>query len=150
MPAVASRPPPRTSTAQETCPALDPRGSPVIIQRVPQSIPSSTPAVSQTAARLGILAGAALFSTGGAGIKAVHFSGLQVAGLRSGVAVFAVLLLLPSARRLPNARSLLVGVAYALTMLLFVLANKLTTAASTIFLQATAPLYILLLGPWLL
>ena len=30
------------------------------------------------------------------------------------------------------------------------LGNKLTTAANTIFLQSTAPLYILLLGPWLL
>jgi drug/metabolite transporter (DMT)-like permease len=35
-------------------------------------------------------------------------------------------------------------------MVLFVTANKLTTAANAIFLQATAPLYILLLGPWLL
>jgi drug/metabolite transporter (DMT)-like permease len=35
-------------------------------------------------------------------------------------------------------------------MILFVLANKLTTAANTIFLQSTAPLYLLLLGPWLL
>jgi drug/metabolite transporter (DMT)-like permease len=35
-------------------------------------------------------------------------------------------------------------------MLLFVLSNKLTTSANTIFLQSTAPLYILLLGPWLL
>jgi drug/metabolite transporter (DMT)-like permease len=105
---------------------------------------------SLTGARMGILAGATLFSTGGAAIKACHFSGLELAGLRSGVAVVAVLCLLPSARRGWTARSLLVGLAYALTMILFVLANKLTTAASTIFLQATAPLYILLLGPWLL
>jgi drug/metabolite transporter (DMT)-like permease len=35
-------------------------------------------------------------------------------------------------------------------MLLFVIANKLTTSANTIFLQSTAPLYVLLLGPWLL
>jgi drug/metabolite transporter, DME family len=35
-------------------------------------------------------------------------------------------------------------------MILFVQGNKLTTAASTIFLQSTAPLYVLLLSPWLL
>jgi drug/metabolite transporter (DMT)-like permease len=35
-------------------------------------------------------------------------------------------------------------------MVLFVLSNKLTTSASTIFLQSTAPLYVLLLSPWLL
>jgi drug/metabolite transporter (DMT)-like permease len=33
---------------------------------------------------------------------------------------------------------------------LFVLANKLTTSANSIFLQSTAPLYILMLSPWLL
>jgi drug/metabolite transporter (DMT)-like permease len=43
-----------------------------------------------------------------------------------------------------------VSVAYAVTMVLFVLANKLTTSASAIFLQDASPLYILLLGPWLL
>ena len=41
----------------------------------------------------------------------------------------------------------LVGVAYAATLILFVMANKLTTSANTIFLQATAPVYLLLLGP---
>ena len=35
-------------------------------------------------------------------------------------------------------------------MILYVLANKLTTAANAIFLQSTAPFYILLLSPLLL
>ncbi|HET6922253.1 MAG TPA: DMT family transporter, partial [Anaeromyxobacteraceae bacterium] len=43
-----------------------------------------------------------------------------------------------------------VSVAYAGCMVLFVLANKLTTAANAIFLQSTAPLYVLLAGPRLL
>jgi len=41
-------------------------------------------------------------------------------------------------------------VADAVTLVLFVLANKLTTSASTFFLQATSPLYIVGLQPWLL
>jgi DME family drug/metabolite transporter len=45
---------------------------------------------------------------------------------------------------------MLVGLAYAATMILYVTGNKLTTAANTIFLQATAPMYLLLLGPLLL
>jgi len=102
------------------------------------------------AARLQLLAAAALFSTGGAAVKATTLTGWQVAGFRSGVAALAVLLLVPGARRGWSPRVALVGIAYAATMLLFVLANKLTTAANAIFLQATAPLYILLLGPWLL
>ena len=40
--------------------------------------------------------------------------------------------------------------AYAATLTLFVLANRLTTAANTIYLQSTAPLYLALLAPWLL
>jgi DME family drug/metabolite transporter len=97
------------------------------------------------------LAGAALlFSTGGAAIKAAQFTSWQVASLRSGVAAVALLAFLPAARRGWTWRVAPVGAAYAVTLTLYVLANKLTTAADTIFLQSTAPLYLLLLGPWLL
>ena len=37
---------------------------------------------------------------------------------------------------------------YALTVILFVAATKLTTAANAIFLQFTAPIYLLFLEPW--
>lgn len=100
--------------------------------------------------RLRVLAAAALFSSGGAAIKAVSLNAWQVASFRSAVAAAALLLMLPEARRRPTVRVLLVGVAYAATMVLFVLANKLTTSASAIFLQSTAPLHVLLLSPWLL
>jgi DME family drug/metabolite transporter len=102
------------------------------------------------AARLEVLAAAALFSSGGALIKAIHFSGWQVASFRSAVAGVALFLLLRDVRRRPTLRVLGIGVAYASTMLLFVLANKTTTSASAIYLQSTAPLYVLLLSPWLL
>ncbi|HKV12126.1 MAG TPA: EamA family transporter [Thermoanaerobaculia bacterium] len=105
---------------------------------------------SPLSARLRVLAAAALFSSGGAVIKAISFSGWQVASFRSGVAVIALFLLMPEARRRPSLKVLAVGFSYASTMILFVQANKLTTAASTIFLQSTAPLYVLLLSPWLL
>ena len=99
---------------------------------------------------LGLIAAAVLFSTGGAGIKAVHMSGPQVACLRAAVAAVAVALLLPDAHRRWNRATILVGLAYSGGMSLFALANKLTTAANTIYLQAAAPLYILALAPWLL
>lgn len=101
-------------------------------------------------ARLQLAGAALLFSTGGAAIKAASFTGWQTAGLRSGVAAIALLLLVPAARRGWTGRTLLVGLAYALCLTLFVLANRLTTAANTIFLQSTAPLYLLILSPWLL
>ncbi len=100
--------------------------------------------------RLKILAAAALFSTGGAVIKATALTGWQVAGFRSAVAAAVLLALLPGARRGLSRRAALVGVGYATTLILFVLANKLTTAASTIFLQSTYPLYLVILGPLLL
>ncbi|MFV2071546.1 MAG: DMT family transporter, partial [Thermoanaerobaculales bacterium] len=100
--------------------------------------------------RLMILGAALLFSTGGAVVKLCSLAAWQVASLRSGIAVLAFLVFLPSARRAWTWRIWLVGIAYAATMILYVLANKLTTAANAIFLQSTAPLYILLLSPLLL
>jgi len=104
----------------------------------------------EAASRLRIIAAAALFSTGGAAIKACSLSAVQVACFRSGIAALTLLVLMPSTRRRWSWRTLVIGSAYAATMIFFVQANKLTTAASAIFLQSTAPLYLLLLGPWLL
>jgi drug/metabolite transporter (DMT)-like permease len=97
-----------------------------------------------------VLGAALLFSTGGAAIKATSFSAWQVASLRSGIAALTLALCIPAWRRGWRPRTLAVGAAYATTMVLFVTANKLTTAANTIFLQYTAPLYLLLLAPWVL
>ena len=66
------------------------------------------------------------------------------------MAGLVLLALLPEARRSTTWRAPVVGTVYAATLILFVLGTKLTTAASTIFLQSTAPLYISLLAPWLL
>ena len=98
-------------------------------------------------ARLQILAAALLFSTGGAVVKALAFTPWQIASFRSLIAGLALAAVFPRWRRGWDRQVALVGVAYAATMVLFVLANRMTTAANTIFLQATAPLYLLLLGP---
>src|SRR6267154_308207 len=100
--------------------------------------------------RLRLAITAVLFSTGGAAIKWSQFGAWQLAGVRAGVACTTLLLLLPETRRGWTWRTVLVGAAYAATTLLYVLSNKLTTAANTIFLQNTAPIFILALAPWLL
>jgi len=105
---------------------------------------------SNTGPRLQILAAALLFSTGGAVIKAVSLTAWQIAGVRSLVAAVALFLLMPAWRRGWTKKTLFVGLAYGTTMVLFVLGNKLTTNANIIFLQATAPLYLLLVGPLML
>ena len=100
--------------------------------------------------RLLLLAAAFLFSTGGAAIKATSLTSWQVASFRSGVAAVAILALVPASRGPFMRRDFAAALAYAATMVLFVAANKLTTSANAIFLQDTAPLYLLLLGPLLL
>ena len=113
---------------------------------------------STSRARLQLLGAALLFSTGGAAIKAAAFTGWQIASFRSGFAALALLLIVPEARpgwarQEAQGRvwpAVLVGGAYAGCLTLFVLANRLTTAANTIYLQSTAPLYVMILAPWLL
>lgn len=101
-------------------------------------------------ARIELIGAAVLFSTGGAAVKAIDLNSWQIAGFRSGIAALAILLFLPASRRGWSWRVVLAGSAYAATLILYVQANRLTTAANTIFLQDTAPLYILLLGPLVL
>ena len=96
------------------------------------------------------MAASVLFSTGGVAVKSIAFNGWQVAGLRSGIAAAALFMIVPSTRRRWDLKTILVSSAFAVTMILFILANKNTTAANAIFLQAAAPLYLLVLAPWLL
>ncbi|HEX4575672.1 MAG TPA: DMT family transporter, partial [Gemmatimonadales bacterium] len=100
--------------------------------------------------RVQLVLAALCFSTAGAAIKWSRFGGWQVAACRGLVAMVTILLLIPAARRPWSWRVGLVGLAYAVAGLLFVLANKLTTAANVVFLQATNPCFVVVLAPWLL
>jgi len=99
--------------------------------------------------RLYLLLAALLFSTGGAAIKATVLTGWQVAGLRSAIAITLLALTARGRLRL-SPRVAVVGLVYGITLVSFVTANKLTTAAHAVFLQSAAPVYLVLLGPWLL
>lgn len=103
-----------------------------------------------SAPRAQIIAAATLFSTGGLAIKACSLDPWQVASFRAAMAALALAVLAPAACRGWNWRTLAVAVPFAATIILFTLSNRATTAANAIFLQDTAPLYVLLLGPWLL
>ncbi len=96
-----------------------------------------------------MLTAALMFSTAGVVIKATDLSHWQIACLRSVVAaVFLLVVARPSLRVSP--RTLSVALVIAVTFISFIVANKLTTAAHAVFLQAAAPIYLVLLGPWLL
>jgi drug/metabolite transporter (DMT)-like permease len=99
---------------------------------------------------LELLLAALLFSTGGVAIKLAQLGGMQVAGLRAAAAALVLAAFVPAARRGWSWRIWVVAIPYAATFILYTLANKETTAANAIFLQDTAPLYLLLLSPWLL
>jgi len=105
---------------------------------------------ARIAPRLYALGAALFFSTGGTAIKLSSLSSWQIAGFRSGLAALLLWWLVPSWRKWWSPSSLAVGVAFGATLVLFVTANTLTTAVNAIFLQYSAPLYVLLLGPWLL
>src|SRR5690349_19466171 len=91
-----------------------------------------------------------LFATGGAAIKGTALSSVQVAGFRSGIAAIAMLLILPAARAGLRREVIPGALAYAAALISFVAATKLTTSGAAIFLQATSPLWVLVLSPVLL
>ncbi len=94
-----------------------------------------------------VLAAALLWSTGGLFIKWTTIGGLELSFWRSLFAIFTVAFFTRregfGINRLTAAASFL----YAVLLILFVLATKATTAANAIFLQYTAPVYLLILEP---
>ena len=87
------------------------------------------------------------FSTGGLLIKLIPWAALAINGARNLIGATVIGIYLTIRRhRLVISRQVLVG---ALSMIgvttLFALANKLTTAANTIVLQFTAPVFVILL-----
>jgi drug/metabolite transporter (DMT)-like permease len=122
----------------------------VEVQVQVQAIPGTLPPPLMLKSRLLLLAAAVLWSTAGAAIKSCGLDALQIAGARALIAGAFLFVAVRDARVRPDRRVLLVGVAYAFTVVLFVMATKLTTAANAIFIQDTAPLWVLVLSPWLL
>jgi len=94
-----------------------------------------------------VLAAALLWSTGGLFIKWTTLSGLELSFGRSLFAAITVALFTRHEGFGLNRLTAVASVLYAALLLLFVLATKQTTAANAIFLQYTAPVYLLILEP---
>jgi drug/metabolite transporter (DMT)-like permease len=98
---------------------------------------------------------AVLWSTSGLFIKLINWHPVVIAGVRSFLAALFLLLIRIFFRKKPGTgpgkiRHIAAGgLAYAATMLSFVIANKLTASANAILLQYTAPVWASILG-WLL
>ncbi len=93
---------------------------------------------------------AALWSLGGVLLKSVEWPSLAKAGARSFFAAIVFLVWLRKPQFTFSRGQLSAAFAYAGTVSLFVIATDLTTAANAIFLQYTAPIYVVFLGHWLL
>ena len=91
-----------------------------------------------------------LWSTGGVFIKLTTLDAYQVTFFRSLLAALTVLIVTRKNGLRINAFGLLVSVIYALLLFLFVWATKHGTSANAIFLQYTAPIYILILAPFVI
>lgn len=94
-----------------------------------------------------VLAAALLWSTGGLFIKWTSLSGLELSFCRSFFAALTVAILTRHEGFGINRVTAFASVLYAVLLILFVMATKQTTAANAIFLQYTAPVYLLILEP---
>lgn len=98
-----------------------------------------------------LLATAILWSLGGLLIKGVNWNPAAIAGMRSLIGGAVIALIFRKELKFTGSSNQIGGaVAYAGTVVLFVVANKLTTAANAILLQYTAPVYVALFSPWFL
>ncbi len=91
-----------------------------------------------------------LWSTGGLFIKGTSLDAFSVNLGRSLFAAITVAVFTYKKGLKLNGFTLLTAFLYAGTLTCFVYANKTTTAANAIFLQYTAPVYILILAPFIL
>lgn len=91
-----------------------------------------------------------LWSTGGLFIKLTTLDAYQVTFYRSLMAGLTVLVVTRKSGLRINAFGIMATVIYAALLFLFVWATKHTTAANAIFLQYTAPIYILILAPFVI
>lgn len=95
-----------------------------------------------------VFCSAVLYSIGGLCIKIIPWGGMAINGARTAIALAVIGLYLLATHHRPrmNRWVLLGALAVCGTNILYAVANKLTTAANTIVLQFTAPIFVILLS----
>ena len=105
---------------------------------------------SKSKAIILLICTAILWSKGGFLIKLIDWHPVAIAGGRSIIAALIMWAYVKKPKFTWSNIQIMGAVAYALTVILFVIANKLTTAANTILLQYTGPIYVALFSYWFL
>lgn len=97
-----------------------------------------------------ILIAAALLSTGGLLLKLVDLPPMTIAGSRAIVSTIVVWLYVKKPNFTFSKAQLSGAICYSLMVIGFIVANKWTTAANAIVLQFSAPIWVAILGVWIL
>ncbi len=99
---------------------------------------------------LAALLASTLWSTGGLFVKLIDWNPVAIAGMRSFSAALVLFAYIRKPKFTKSKAQILGTITYALTVLSFIIANKLTTAANAILLQYTSPIFVAILGVWIL
>jgi drug/metabolite transporter (DMT)-like permease len=105
---------------------------------------------SKSKAIILLICTAILWSKGGFLIKYIQWHPVAIAGGRSILAALIMWAYVKKPKFTWSSIQIMGAVAYALTVILFVIANKLTTAANAILLLYTGPIYVALFSFWFL
>lgn len=100
----------------------------------------------RTKAIIYLIITAVLWSLGGVLIKSVRWNPIAIAGARSAISSLLILAYIRKPKFTWSSDQVLAAIFYAGTVILFVTANKLTTAANAILLQYGAPIYVAIIG----
>ena len=90
---------------------------------------------------------AILWSSGGLFIKLISLNAMQLSFFRCSIAATVFALLFRKKLLVINGFTFVNAAFYASVLITFVIATKITTAANAIFLQSTAPIYVLIFEP---
>jgi len=96
---------------------------------------------------LAVVLTALLWSSGGLLIKMISLNAMQLSFFRCIIAALVFAVIFRKKVLKVNKLAILNAVFYATVLTLFVIATKTTTAANAIFLQSTAPIYVLIFEP---
>lgn len=96
---------------------------------------------------LAVFLTAILWSSGGLFIKLISLNSMQLSFFRCLIAAVVFAIMFRKKILKLNPLALVNSLAYAAVLILFVIATKTTTAANAIFLQSTAPIYVLIFEP---
>ena len=99
-----------------------------------------------SSANIILIIAALMWSIGGLFIKMVDLSPIAITGTRSIAAALVFLVYLKRPQWHWNRYFVLGVMSYAAMMLLYVFSIRLTTAANAIFLEFTAPIYVVILA----